>query len=375
MKLCAATACTGCAACLNICPKQCISMEEGLNGHLFPVCNEADCINCGLCEKVCPVNTDIEKRKPMATYAAWNTNLEVQKKSTSGGISAMLAKAIVEEQGIVYGAAFDKNWSVVHIRCETLEDLDALRTSKYVQSKIGDTYKRVQSDLKANKRVMFVGTPCQVAGLKSFLRADYEKLYTADLVCHGVPSDKIYREELAYLADTDKLKWVYFRGWFAAGYGYGFIFDYGDRTEKFPLRQSYYIRGFMDGLFFRKSCYSCRYATKERLGDITIGDFWGIGKSVPFNNPEKRRVSLALINTEKGRDWFDAIKADLHFEERELMEAVNGNPQLRKPIAKPEQYEKFKKLYPSIGYLKAMQRTFPKMRIRLLLEKILRKKS
>lgn len=376
MKLCEAKDCSGCFACANICPKKCITMEEGINGHLFPVCDEKQCVDCGLCEKICPAINPVEFNEPKHTYAAWNKNLEEQKLSSSGGAAALLANAVLDKDGVVYGAAFDEDWNVCHVRCATKEDVMRLRTSKYVHSWIGDIYSKAKDDLNSGKTVMFAGTPCQVAGLKSFLRKDYENLFLVDLVCHGVPSGKVYSEEIDRLADRKNLKWIYFRGIYGGTYGYGFTFDYGNRTETYPLRQSYYIRSFMDGVFFRESCYSCRYANTKRVGDITIGDFWGLGKEVPFENPEKRRVSLILVNTEKGDSLFNTIAPSLQYTEREYKEAVKGNPQLRQPIGKPEQYEKFKKLYPKLGYLKTMERCFPKMYFRMMLERlhILRKK-
>lgn len=370
MKLCKTEDCSGCFACVNICPKNCITMQEGLNGHIFPECNEEQCVKCRLCEKICPAINPVKLSEPRHTYAAWNKNLEEQKLSSSGGVSALLAKEIVKNGGVVYGAAFDENWNVSHVRCSTNDEIIRLRTSKYVHSWIGDTYAQAQDDLKQGRKVMFVGTPCQIAGLKSFLRKEYENLFTADLICHGVPSKKIYNEEIEYLADKNNLKWIYFRGKFEGRYGYGFVFEYPDKTDKYPLRQSYYIKGFMDGLFFRESCYNCKYATKKRIGDITIGDFWGIGKAEPFENPENRRVSLVMVNSEKGEEWFEEVKLSLQFTERKPDEAVAGNPQLNKPIAKPKQYETFKKLYAKKSYLKAMHRAFPKMRLRLLLEKL-----
>lgn len=366
MKLCDLEKCYGCFSCVNACPKQCITMIIGVNGHIVPKIDREKCVDCGLCEKSCPALVVAPALNfPKYTFASWNPNKKEQEKSSSGGISAVLAQQMIQDGGVVYGAAFDEKWNVNHVRCETYEDIQAICKSKYVQSWINDTYKLVREDLKQQRKVMFVGTPCQIAGLKTFLKKTYEELLTVDLVCHGVPSRALYREEIEKKARIDELKSITFRG----DYGYGLGFYYNDLLESFSIRQSYYMRGFMDGLFDRECCYQCPFAEKKRIGDITIGDFWGIGNIIPFNNQGKNRVSMVLVNTDKGETWYKKIQQRIFFEERTIGEAVSGNSQLRHPTIKPENYEIFKKLYPKYGLKKAAEHAYPKMRLRLLLEK------
>lgn len=369
MKICEPEKCFGCFSCVNICPKMAVKMNVTDNGHIVAVTDEQKCVSCKLCQKVCPALQSPVLHEPVNVYACWNKDKKEQAKSSSGGISAMLAAQVIAEGGIVYGAGFDSEWNVNHIRCETAEDIKAIRKSKYVQSWINNIYSLAEKDLKNGKQVMFVGTPCQVAGLKSFLRKEYSKLLTVDLVCHGTPSRAVYREELEEKARLKDLKDISFRGNYGYGYGYGFGFAYDNGLESFSIRQSYYMRGFMDGLFFRESCYECPFAGKKRTGDITLGDFWGIGKKVPFENKDKNRVSLVLSNTDAGKHWLSKIKNKAFFQERTLEEAAEGNPQLQHPFAKPKGYEKFRKLYKKSSLRKSAQKIYPKMRIRLLLEK------
>ena len=363
--------CTGCFACQDICPEKCITMQEGSLGHIYPVCDESICIDCGLCNKVCQGLHPLERSLPKKTYAAWNKDLEEQKTSSSGGISALLAKACIQNGGVVYGAAFNEKWEVEHIRCTTEDACKKIRKSKYVQSHINEQFIAIKKDLTAGKSVIFYGTPCQVGGLNRFLMKPYENLLTVDLICHGAPSRKIYLEEIRKLAKMDGLKNITFRGNYGKGYGYGFGFFYeNDIVKSFPLKQSYYIRGFMDGLLYRESCYTCPYANEKRVGDITLGDFWQIGKTLPFENPEKRRVSLVLVNNEKGEQWINKIKDNVFLEERSLDEAKAGNPQLRTPAKQPKNYKIFKKLYPKFRLHMAGAIAYPKMTIRLLLQKL-----
>ena len=191
--------CCGCNACVQRCPKHCIAMREDEEGFLYPIIDESSCINCGLCEKVCPVLNQGEERKPLKVYAAKNRNEEIRMQSSSGGIFTLLAEQIIQEGGVVFGARFDENWDVIHDYTETIDGLASFRGSKYVQSRVGETYKQAESFLKQGRKVMFAGTPCQISGLKLFLCKDYENLLTVDFICHGVPSPGVWRKYLEEL--------------------------------------------------------------------------------------------------------------------------------------------------------------------------------
>ena len=190
--------CCGCAACVQVCPKQCISFNEDEQGFRYPSVDNVVCVNCGLCERVCPVLNQDESKQPLQVYAAKNPNEKIRLMSSSGGIFTMLAESIIDQGGVVFGARFDEKWEVEHAYTETKDGLEPFRGSKYVQSRIGNTYQQVKEFLLSGREVLFTGTPCQIAGLKRFLRRDYENLLTVDVVCHGVPSPLVWR---TYLKD------------------------------------------------------------------------------------------------------------------------------------------------------------------------------
>ena len=188
--------CTGCAACYSVCPVQCISMKEDAEGFLFPIIDEEKCTKCSLCEKTCLSIMQGKERKPLNVYAAKNPNEEIRKESSSGGIFTLLAEHVINKGGVVFGARFNEDWEVIHDYTETVKGLAAFRGSKYVQSRIGDMYKTAKDFLEKDRNVLFSGTPCQIAGLKAFLRKDYDNLLTVDLVCHGVPSPLVWKRYL-----------------------------------------------------------------------------------------------------------------------------------------------------------------------------------
>ena len=202
-------ACCGCSACVQKCPRQCISIVEDEEGFLYPVVNKEDCIDCGLCEKVCPVIHQSEEHKPLKTYAVKNKDEDIRMLSSSGGFFTLLAEEVIKEGGVVFGAKFDDRWEVKHDYTETIGGLHVFRSSKYVQSRIEDNYKKAESFLKSGRRVLFSGTPCQIAGLKRFLRKEYDNLLTVDFVCHGVPSPKVWRryltETVAHMCDKNSV--------------------------------------------------------------------------------------------------------------------------------------------------------------------------
>ena len=191
--------CCGCSACVQKCPKQCISLKEDNEGFLYPQVNQQECISCGICKKVCPIINPNEKRTPLQIYAAINKNEEIRRQSSSGGIFTLLSEEILKEGGVVFGARFDENWEVKHDYTENVKGLVNFRGSKYVQSRIEDNYKKVETFLKQGRKVLFSGTPCQIAGLKRFLSKEYDNLLTVDFICHGVPSPKVWR---LYLYET-----------------------------------------------------------------------------------------------------------------------------------------------------------------------------
>ena len=334
--------CTGCCACYNACKKNAITLKINSKGFYFPAIDEVKCVNCGLCKKVCPTLNSPGGNEHKSVFAALVKDDDERAKSTSGGIYACLAKTIIKYGGYVYGAAMDDELVVRHIEAHSIEDLEKTRNSKYVQSDIGFCYKQAQKRLNEGYQVLFSGTPCQIAGLRSFLRKEYSNLLTVDILCHGVPSPGMFRkyvkseEEIA----GDKMQSMLFRskvvGWkkifCVRTFDNGVEADWGDT----------FVPGFLKNYYLRESCYLCDYATDKRQGDITLGDYWGYQESAPdFIEDDDKGISLVIINSEKGKHAFNSIRKEIACAVRTMEDAKRGNPVLYKPCDKPEDYSSF----------------------------------
>ena len=375
--ICKQKECTGCFACYNICPNNAIEMKEDDFGCIYPHIEKTKCIECKLCKKVCPAIKQEELKKPIKCLAGRIVNKEDLFKATSGGIATELSKYFILNNGVVYGASFEKNSSVEHIRVDKIEELNKLRGSKYVHSYINDIYTQVKKDLIKNKKVLFIGTPCQIAGLKNYLAKEYKNLYLVDLICHGVPSQKYLREEVDRLVKTLKIDKVNFRDKKYNSYIFGIV-----KNNKNLLLQnmvnSPYLYTFMKGITFRENCYDCRYATDNRYSDLTIGDFWGLGSDSKFYKDKEKGVSVILPITNKGMELINFISNQTELEERKISEAVNGNSQLRTPTVRTKKTDKFKKIYLKknfyIAYKKTMKKNYYKQKIKsnIIVKKILK---
>ncbi len=345
--------CCGCNACVQRCPKECIAMHEDSEGFLYPKVDESLCIDCGLCEKVCPVINQSAAREPLEVYAAKNPDEEIRRQSSSGGVFTMLAERTIEHGGVVFGAGFDKDWAVEHQYTETKEGLAAFRGSKYVQSRIGETFKQAEAFLKQGREVLFSGTPCQIAGLKLFLRKEYENLVTVDFICHGVPSPGVFRTYLEEekekfarerggrnsvslrpipslserdgLAGDDKapeveIKSISFRdkqkGWkkFSFVLALSKASAEGERntvSSSKHHRENHFMRGFLADLYLRPSCHACPTKNLKSGSDITLGDYWGIAQTMPEVDDDKG-VSVITVNTQRGKVLLLSVGAELH---------------------------------------------------------------
>ena len=298
--------CTGCSACKNICPKNCINMERDGEGFLYPNINRDECINCGRCEKVCPslnFKATIPDRLPYV-FVSMYLDDKVRRHSSSGGAFTALSELVFEDGGIVFGAGFDKNWRVVHTAAENLDELENLRGSKYVQSEIGDVYKNVKAELEGDRPVLFSGTPCQCAGLKSFLGKDYFNLLTVDIICHGTPSPMLWENYLEYIAKDHDIAHVNFRskrnGWRIEHCFEINFYDCGHYLNSGIADM--YFRQFLINLNLRSSCYECKFKFPNGKSDVTIGDAWGIQNYAPDLN-DNRGTSLVIVHTDKGREF------------------------------------------------------------------------
>lgn len=334
--ICEDSVCTGCSACLNVCPKEAITMLEDIYGFLHPSIENDKCIDCGLCKKVCPQNTKPLFVEAIKVYASVAKDENIHQKSTSGGIATALSYKIINEGGVVYGAAFDDDFNLIHQRIENIDDLQKLQGSKYVQSNISKTYRDVKTDLSFHK-VLFVGTPCQIAGLINYIPTKLKSnLYTVSFICGGVPSVKFLKSNLTkYLGSTVKLR-------FRNGADYGFwLTQKNDSIIHICRDDSRYFRGFDKRITLRKSCYNCQYARNERIGDLTIGDFWGL-KYGQFSTGITDGVSIIICSTEKGQTLINDSKSILNIEEHDLCEALEMNPRLSSFVQYTPNVDKFR---------------------------------
>ena len=301
--------CCGCSACANVCPRGCISMQADSEGFLYPVVNEEACIDCGLCEQVCPLRYKPQQHDLLAVYGAKNKNNAVRFASSSGGIFSLAAEIVLAQGGVVFGAALDENLQVRHIKIENIDELAKLRGSKYVQSVLANCFMQARRLLRTGRQVLFSGTPCQIAGLKKYLVKDYTNLWTIDVVCHGVPSPKVYQKHLRELSAQagEPVTAVRFRdkgkGW---KNGETLFLTEHQRMGN-SKRQEPYMRLFLNNISIRPSCEQCAFNNRRSQADITIADYWGIDKQFPEFDDDKG-VTLVLINSSKGMELFEQIK-------------------------------------------------------------------
>ena len=334
--------CCGCHACYNICPKNAISMKEDENGFKYPVVDKEKCINCGLCEKVCPIINSTEKENNINAYACINKNEQIRKQSSSGGIFTLLAEEIIKLNGVVFGVSFDKDFNVVHSYIENIDELEKFRGSKYVQSSINDTYKKAKEFLNKDRYVLFTGTPCQIEGLKAYLQKDYDKLYTQDIICHGVPSPKVWKKYLEYRKKKDnrKAENISFRNKDTGWKLFNMKFEYKDTAYKKNQTKDAYMQVFLQNLCLRDSCYNCSFKKKNRNSDITLADFWGI-QNIYAEMDDNKGTSLIILNSSKGNELFEKIKQNIKYKEVNLDEALKYNIGMMHSVNKNGKRENF----------------------------------
>ena len=336
--------CCGCHGCMNICPKECISMEIDNEGFWYPKVDKNKCINCNLCEKVCPIiNTPQKEEFNTIAYACKNKNDKVRLSSSSGGVFTKLCEYVISNNGVVFGAAFNNNFEVEHNEATIFEECEKFRGSKYVQSNIGQTYKKAKKYLDKGRLVLFSGTPCQISGLDAYLRKRYENLILIDIACHGVPSPQVYKRYINKLEKKkkSKIEEISFRdkstGW--KNYSIKFKFKNGKTVKQFRIDNTY-MNGYLKDIFLRPSCYTCKFKKPVTSADLTLADYWGVQHKHEVFDDDKG-VSLILINSKKGYNIFNNINESLDTIETDLEYATKCNP----AIIKPTMYNKDKEAF------------------------------
>ena len=337
--------CCGCGVCTQICPKQCITMQADEEGFLYPAVNDDACIHCGLCEKTCPVrNVQPEAEGKPKAFAAFSRDEHERQSSSSGGIFSLLAEQVLECGGAVFGAEMAADCrSVNHSATESPEELCRLRGSKYLQSTIGSTYAQAKEFLDAGRRVLFSGTPCQIEGLKSFLKKDYDNLLCVDVICHGAPSPKLWEKYIDYREHQAgaAVQRTIFRhkkyGWKS----YAVLLEFSNNTAyEQILSKDLYMQMFLQDLCLRPSCYDCKFKKLHRVSDITLADFWGCERVCPEMDDD-RGLSAVLIHSDKGQKAFEGIQDQCVSRQVECSQIAAGNPALMKSCAMPEKRDAF----------------------------------
>ncbi len=351
MKICQEELCTGCFACVNICPQKCIKMVEKEYGCIYPDFELGKCTNCNMCKEVCPNNSFLHRSVAKNVYAAWSKKEDDRISSSSGGVASVFSKNIIKIGGVVFGA-IGRSYEVAHNMADNLGDCLLFKGSKYVQSHINDSFTVAKDSLLSGREVLFIGTPCQIAGLLRYLGKPFDNLITCDFICHGTPPQKLLKDHLTNILKRNNLSdlEVSFRE--SNGFFLSVMVPEGKIYCKVWFKDLYYI-GFMRSLFLRPSCYNCTFATKERISDVTIGDFWGLGTKKSFNYDTSKGVSVVMPNTKKGETFLELCESDLQLFERSLEEAVMGNPALNSPPSPHTKSDKFVKLYRQFGFFTA----------------------
>jgi len=336
--------CFGCFACYNICPVDAIEMKISDEGFYIPSVKD-NCIECMLCTKVCPaINSPKRKNPLLKVFAAWSLNENTRLQSSSGGAFQEIARAVLEDDGIVYGVAWGKNLNPEHVRIVSVKDLPKTAGSKYVPSYVGFSYRKLLDDILEGKTVLFSGLPCQIAGCMNFLhlkKVNLSHVYFVDLICYGVPSLRFYNLWLSHIVKDGIVTNINFRdksqGWSKPILKVEFLRDGNIKQYKRRSGMDFFIQGFNLNYFLNNSCYECPFAGLPRLGDLTIGDFWGL----PDDLKDEKGISVLLVNSTKGERLLKLAKNKLGLKEVNTQMAIKGNLRLRvSHLEKPKHRDK-----------------------------------
>jgi coenzyme F420-reducing hydrogenase beta subunit len=371
--------CFGCGACFNACPKHAIIMQQDNEGFLYPTVNSEKCVSCNLCHNVCPQEKGQKYYEISKAFVGYNLEYNVRKESSSGGAFKSIIDA-VQTDTVVFGVEWNGRSNAVHTQSPKCEAYERFRKSKYIQSDTGNTYQQVKELLKIGREIIYVGTPCQISGLKTYLGQDSKNLLCVDIVCHGVPSGKILENYFKSIdKKNDKVKRIDFRqkekrnnvldskcALLTYESGKQRVADYDSSS---------FLRGFANGLFFRPSCAVCPFAQAKRTSDLTIGDAWGVEKAIPELNPHEG-VSIILVNTDKGKSLVQQILTNhnSYYTEVSSELIISGNGRLNRPDVGHSKRDSFFEKYEEYDFEKLVQKYIPKIsKIRKMASRIKRK--
>ena len=346
--------CCGCNACVSSCPDNCIKLKPDSEGFEYIDIDVSTCTNCGKCDRTCPMNKERETGKDPVAYAAWARNEEIRGVSSSGGVFSVLAQKTLAEAGVVFGAAFNEEMHLEHTYVDKTENLEALRGSKYLQSDIANSFIEVRAFLKAGRQVLFSGTPCQIAGLKNFLKQPYENLLTVEVVCHGVVSPKVFKayKQLREKDNGSKTERIEFRnkkfGWKIFSVVLSFA---NKKLYSKKLSDDPYMRGFLRNLYLRPACHECQFSTIPRVSDIALGDFWGV-YGINKDLDDDKGTSVVLAQTNKGKDFFESCKDELVVHDAKLSDAIKVNSAIVKSALPDKRRESFFRDFNKMPYEK-----------------------
>lgn len=328
--------CTGCTTCANVCPKKAIKMIENKEGFLYPTIDKEKCVNCGLCKKKCPINSLNENKSTNKCYVGYDKNTDrILDKASSGNIFELLANYILREKGIVIGAAFNENNELKHIVINNVKDLKKLKGSKYLQSDLNDIISYLKN-ISSDKMILFAGTPCQVAAVKNVIKKD--NLFCVDIICHGVPSPKLFKKYIVELENkvNDKVIDYNFRSKVTGWDSYSNTIEFKNKTKSMFRFNNPYMKLFLSNVCLRESCYNCKFKLGNKYSDITLGDFWGIKNYYKDMYNNNKGVSAIIINTSKGEKLFNEIVDEINYRECDIKEIVIGNTSLTNSCQRPE---------------------------------------
>lgn len=338
--------CIECRACVQICSKSAITMVQNSEGFSYPSVDADKCIDCGLCNKVCPIlNSETLKYEKGKVYASQLKDQKILMKSSSGGVFSAIAECVLEKNGVVFGAAWDENLQLHHIGVDSKTELEKLRGSKYVHSDIQNTYIEAREHLKAGRWVYYTGTPCQIAGLRLFLRKDYPTLITSDLVCHGTPSQMMFNKFIRQMEAErgEKLIEYSFRdkrvfGWSCSSSSSSIDAKGRKHYWYYDRNMRAYFNAFIKGHITRNDCYECPFACPQRVSDITMADYWDIKDHHPEFKNQRDGVSMMIVNSDKGKELFSELTGRFELIESSLEDALNtSNHNLKAPTPKPQE--------------------------------------